>query len=406
MGNKSDIHIHPFAEVLADFRAGKPVIIVDDANRENEGDITIATEAITPELMSFMLQHARGLICVSISVEIAERLNLPLQVLNNNSPFNTPFTVSVDHRSVAQSGVTAASRALTMKKLLDPASRAEDFVSPGHVFPLIANPAGVIGRQGQTEGSYDLARIAGFQPSGVICEILQPDGTMSRGSQLNEFAERFALKTTSVEEIIKYRVREEVLIRAVAEELSVTDFGPCTTYVFQDDVDRKEHLVLAFGKEKLLENPDGALVRIHSECLTGDVFGSRRCDCGEQLHRSLRLIVERGCGLVLYLRQEGRGIGLGNKLRAYALQDQGHDTVEANLQLGFPADLRDFVVAAKILDHFKISKVRLLTNNPEKLSSLEQFGITIEERIPLIASPDQYSKSYIDTKREKLGHLL
>jgi 3,4-dihydroxy 2-butanone 4-phosphate synthase/GTP cyclohydrolase II len=406
MENKGGIHIHPFAEVLADFRAGKPVILVDDAERENEGDIAIATEAITPELVSFMLQHARGLVCVSISVELAEHLNLPLQVLNNNSPFNTPFTVSIDHRSVAQSGVTAASRALTMQKLLDPKSKAQDFTSPGHVFPLIANPAGVIGRQGQTEGSYDLARIAGFKPSGIVCEILQPDGTMARGHQLNEFAERFALKTTSVEEIIKYRIREEVLIRAVAEEDLESDFGLCKAYVFQDDVDGKEHLVLAFGKEKLLADPDGTLVRIHSECLTGDVFGSRRCDCGEQLHESLRQIVAQGSGLVLYLRQEGRGIGLTNKLRAYALQDQGHDTVEANLRLGFPADMRDFAVAAKILDHFKVDNVRLLTNNPEKLSALEQFGIHINARVPLIAVPDEYSKGYLETKRQKLGHWL
>lgn len=406
MESKSGISLHPFAEVLADYRAGKPVILVDDAERENEGDIAVAAEAITAELVSFMLKHARGLICVSVPVQIAERLNLPLQVLNNNSPFNTPFTVSVDHRSVASSGVTAASRAFTMRKLLDPQSKAEDFVSPGHVFPLIANPAGVIGRQGQTEGSYDLARIAGFIPAGVICEILQPDGTMARGEQLNEFARTFALKTTSVEEVIKFRVREEVLIRAVAEEDSVTDCGPCKTFVFQDDVDGKEHLVLAFGKDKLRSDSAGTLVRIHSECLTGDVFGSRRCDCGEQLHSSMRQIVDTGSGLILYLRQEGRGIGLANKLRAYALQDQGHDTVEANLRLGFPADMRDFAVAAKILDFFGIKTVRLLTNNPEKVSSLEQFGIDISERVPVIATPDEYSRQYLETKRQKLGHWL
>jgi 3,4-dihydroxy 2-butanone 4-phosphate synthase/GTP cyclohydrolase II len=406
MESKDRIQLHPFSEVLADFRAGKPVILVDDAERENEGDITLATEAVTPELMSFMLEHARGLICVSISVELAEQLNLPLQVLNNNSPFNTPFTVSIDHRSVSQSGVTGRSRALTMQKLLEPGAQPEDFVSPGHVFPLIANPAGVIGRQGQTEGSYDLARIAGFKPSGIVCEILQPDGTMARGKQLNEFAERFGLKISSVEEIIKFRIREEVLVRMVGESAMTTDFGACRAFVFQDDVDGKEHLALAFGQEKLLDNPDGTLVRIHSECLTGDVFGSRRCDCGEQLKESMQQIVARGSGIVLYLRQEGRGIGLTNKLRAYALQDQGHDTVEANLRLGFPADMRDFAVAAKMLDHFGVRRVQLLTNNPDKLSTLENFGIEIRSRIPLVVRPDEFSKHYLEAKRDKLGHWL
>lgn len=404
--SQTSIHIDLFSDVVADFRAGKPVIMVDDAERENEGDIVLATEAVTADLVNFMLREARGLVCVSVSVELAERLNLPLQVLNNNSPFNTPFTISIDHASVARSGVTAASRALTMQKLLDPAAQPEDFVSPGHVFPLIANPAGVIGRQGQTEGSYDLARIAGFQASGIVCEILNPDGTMARGAELDAFARRFNLKTTSVEEIIKYRVREEILIRAVAEEDAHTDFGPCRTFVFQDDVAGKEHLVLRFGPESRLREPGGALVRIHSECLTGDVFGSRRCDCGAQLHESMRQIVENGSGLILYLRQEGRGIGLTNKLRAYALQDQGHDTVEANLKLGFAPDLRDFAVAAKLLDSFGVHSVRLLTNNPDKVSTLERFGITITERRPVVVPHDEHSASYLEAKRTKLGHWL
>lgn len=406
MAAEDTIRLDSFASVVADFKAGKPIVLVDDASRENEGDITIATEALTPELMNFMLREARGLVCVSISTEIASQLNLPLQVLNNNSPFNTPFAVSVDHRTVQGSGVTAAGRTFTMQKLLDPNMRAEDFVSPGHVFPLIANPAGVIGRQGQTEGSYDLARIAGFQPSGVICEILSPDGSMARGKELNAFAKRFGLKVSSVEEIVKYRIREEVLIRVVANEELMTDFGKCRTYVFQDDAVGKEHLVLAFGPEEKLRDSRGALVRIHSECLTGDVFGSRRCDCGEQLHASMRRIISEGSGLVLYLRQEGRGIGLANKLRAYALQDQGHDTVEANLQLGFPADMRDFAVAGKILDHFGVSSVRLLTNNPDKLNTLTGLGISISERIPLVVEADEYSREYLATKRSKLGHWL
>lgn len=400
------IKLDPFNDVIAAFKAGKAVILVDDANRENEGDITVATEALELEHMNLMLQHARGLICVSISVELAEQLNLPLQVLNNNSPFNTPFAVSVDHKEVAYQGVTAANRCFTMRKLVDPASRAEDFVSPGHVFPLIANPAGVIGRQGQTEGSFDLARIAGFAPSGVVCEILNPDGSMARGAELNTFAIQHGLKIGSVEQIVKYRIREEVLIRSVGEAELSTDFGKCKTYVFQDDVAGKEHLVLVFGDERKLSTENGALIRIHSECLTGDVFGSRRCDCGQQLHEAMRKIQQEGAGMILYLRQEGRGIGLTNKLRAYALQDLGHDTVEANLKLGFPADLRDFMVAAKILDSFGVQTVRLLTNNPEKLSALEQLGIKIRQRIPLLVHPDEYSKAYLETKRTKLGHWL
>ncbi len=400
------IQLHPFSEVIEAFRRGEPVILVDDEKRENEGDIAIATEALTIDHMNLMLAHARGLVCVSISAELAAQLQLPLQTINNNSPFNTPFAISVDHRTVAHQGVTAASRLLTMQKLLDPRSQPEDFVSPGHVFPLIANPAGVIGRQGQTEGSFDLARIAGFKPSGVICEILNADGSMARGSQLNEFAGAHKLKIGSVEQITRYRIREEVLIRAVGEAELQTDFGSCRTFVFQDDAAGKEHLVLVFGDPRQLRSEAGALVRIHSECLTGDVFGSRRCDCGEQLHEAMRQIVEQGGGMILYLRQEGRGIGLTNKLRAYSLQDQGHDTVEANLRLGFPADMRDFAVAAKILDSFEVHSVRLLTNNPEKLSTLEQLGIDIVERVPLIVSPDEHSRAYLDTKRSKLGHLL
>lgn len=397
------IKLSPFSEVVRDFSEGKMVIIVDDDRRENEGDLTIATEAITPEAISFMAQYARGLICVSISSELAERFNLPLQVINNNSPFNTSFTISIDHRDVADRGILATSRAYTMKRLLDPTVAASDFLSPGHVIPLIAHPSGVIGRQGQTEGSFDLSRIAKFKPSGVICEILNDDGTMARGDALSKFAKQHGIKITSIADIIAYRVREEILVRAVAEADLDTDEGRFRTYVFEDDADGREHLALVFGD---INSSSPPFVRIHSECLTGDVFGSRRCDCGGQLTQAMKQIVTAGNGVLLYLRQEGRGIGLGNKLRAYELQDQGHDTVEANVRLGFAPDARDFAVAAKILEHFGIQSVKLLTNNPNKLETLEQFGISVVERVPLLIPPNEFSRDYLSTKREKLGHLL
>lgn len=398
--------IAPFDEVVKRFRAGEMVIIVDDADRENEGDITIATECITSEQVSFMMREARGLICVTIAPELAAKLNLPLQVINNNSPFNTPFAVSVDHRSVGALGVTAEARATTMRKLIEPGASMSDFVSPGHVFPLVANPAGVIGRQGQTEGSYDLARIAGLAPSGIICEILNPDGTMARGAHLQEFAQKHNLLITSIEEIMRYRVNEEILVRPVSKRDLETDYGMFTTHVFQDDVDGKEHLALVRGELARFDPVKGPLVRIHSECLTGDVFGSRRCDCGAQLDHAMRRIVAEEAGVVLYLRQEGRGIGLANKLRAYELQDRGRDTVDANLELGFAADSRDFAVAAKILGGFGLKKIRLLTNNPQKFKQLSTFGIDITERIPVVVPEDEYSKGYLETKRTRMGHWL
>jgi 3,4-dihydroxy 2-butanone 4-phosphate synthase/GTP cyclohydrolase II len=397
--------IDPFPEVLAAFQRGEAIILVDDAGRENEGDIVVAAERITPELVAFMMRDARGLICVSLTAERAAELMLPLQTTHNGLPYGTAFTVSVDLAAVGAAGVSAASRAATIKALVDPAFTAADFVSPGHVFPLIANKEGVIGRQGHTEGSIDLTRLAGLAPAGVICEILNPDGTMARGEQLLEFAQRFKLKVSSVEEIVTYRVRSEVLLRVVAQAQTQTMFGSCTTIVFQDDVARKEHMALVFGDLSAC-GEDGPLVRIHSECLTGDVFGSRRCDCGEQLHESMRMIVEHGAGIIVYLRQEGRGIGLANKLKAYALQDEGHDTVEANIKLGFPADIRDFAVAAKMLDHLAVEKVQILTNNPEKIATLERFGIKISARRPIIAAPDEYSREYLATKRAKMGHWL
>lgn len=400
-----ELQLSPFHEVIADYRAGRMVILVDHVDRENEGDIAIATECITPEAVRFMMHECRGLICVSVQSSVAQRLNLPLQVLTNNSPFQTPFAISIDHHEVAAHGATAKARAHTMRKLLDLNARPDDFVTPGSVFPLIANPSGVIGRQGQTEGSADLARIAGFESSGVICEILNPDGTMARGAQLNEFAAQHGLRITSIAEIIRYRINEEVLVREVGHQQRTLDRGTFSVHVFQDDVAGKEHLALVYGEERL-ERGDVPLVRVHSECLTGDVFGSRRCDCGPQLDQSLQRIVESGCGVLLYLRQEGRGIGLANKLRAYQLQDDGRDTVQANVELGFAPDERDFVVAAKILSNFGVRQIRLLTNNLRKLQTLELFDIEVLERLPVVAPDDELTRDYLATKRAKLGHLL
>lgn len=408
--SESDViqaRLSPFEEVLDDYRAGKMVIIVDASDRENEGDLAVATEMLTTDKLSFMMREARGLICTTITPAISKKLDLPLQVMNNSSPFNTPFAVSIDCKEVLHTGVTASSRTLTMHRLVSEDACADDFISPGSVFPLISNPAGVLGRQGQTEGAFDLARISGLQPSGVICEIMNEDGSMARGGDINEFARKHELKVTSVGEIIKYRLREEVFVRKVAESELETDFGTFSVSVFQDDVLGKEHLALVYGDLRGSINADKAvLVRVHSECLTGDVFGSRRCDCCQQLHQSMNAIVEAGVGVLLYLRQEGRGIGLANKLKAYELQDRGLDTVEANIELGFAADERDFVVAARMLSALKIEKVRLLTNNPDKVKELKENGIQVQERIGVEVPHDPISAEYLNTKREKLGHLF
>lgn len=401
--SQENLNITPIQEVLKAFAAGEMVIIADDLDRENEGDIAVATEKLNTEQLAFMMREARGLICVSLACDTARKLLLTPQTENNNSIFHTPFTVSVDHKSVSGSGVTAMARTKTMLALLEESSKPEDFVSPGHVFPLMANPAGVLGRKGQTEGSYDLARLCGLTPSGVICEILNPDGSMARGDKLNQFAKKHNLALTTIQEIIRYRLSQEVLVREVARSSLQTDFGVFETVVWENEVDGKEHLVLIYGDIAKAKSP---LVRIHSECLTGDVFGSRRCDCGSQLSESMRRIVAEGVGVVLYLRQEGRGIGLGNKLRAYALQDQGRDTVEANLELGFAADARDFAVAAQMLCALGVRNVRLLTNNPEKLSTLEDLGIKIDQRLPLVVGIEECNRGYMETKRSKLGHLV
>ena len=395
-----------FTDILADIRAGKAVIVVDSADRENEGDLILATEKVTPEMVSFLMREARGLICVSIPAEIAERLRLPLQVLNNNSPFQTPFAINVDHKDVGTRGVTAEGRARTMRALIEPGAEPQHFVSPGHVFPLIANSAGVMGRPGHTEGAFDLARLAGLAPSGILCEVLNPDGTMARGAQLQEFAHKHGLRSTSIQAIREYRAFHEIAVRQLSQGDVETDYGSFHAVVFADDAGKKEHVAMVRGNLSKMPVSYAPLVRLHSECLTGDVFGSRRCDCGRQLDGAMKLITEEGAGLILYLRQEGRGIGLENKVRAYALQDRGLDTVEANVHLGFDPDERDFAVGAHMLLAMGIRSIRLITNNPAKAAALSRFGISVVERIPMVVEADPYSEAYLRTKREKLGHLL
>jgi len=400
------IPLDPFDQVLSAFGAGRPVVLVDDADRENEGDVVVATEAVTAETIVFLMEQARGLICVSISRETATRLELPLQVTTNNSPYQTPFAVSIDAADVLPNGVTARGRARTMRKLLDPSAKPEDFIAPGHVFPLIANPAGVFARAGHTEGVFDLARLTGKEPSGILCEILNPDGTMARGSDLVHFARRNDLLITSIQAIKDYRAHHETSVRVLLTKDVDTDHGVWRANVFADDAAGKQHVAMVYGDVQRADRQDAPLVRIHSECLTGDVFGSRRCDCGPQLDGAMRLIAEVQDGIILYLRQEGRGIGLENKVKAYALQDQGLDTVEANLELGFEADERNFAVAAHMLRALGISEVRLITNNPVKAETLGRLGIVVRERVPMITEPDPCSSGYLATKRDKLGHLL
>ncbi|MEF3273026.1 MAG: bifunctional 3,4-dihydroxy-2-butanone-4-phosphate synthase/GTP cyclohydrolase II [Chloroflexus sp.] len=397
----------PFASVeavLADIRAGRFVIIVDDEDRENEGDLAIAAEDITPQAINFMAREGRGLICVAMTGERLDELRLPLMVppTNNTARFGTAFTVSVEARRGVTTGISAFDRATTIRALIDPTTRPEDLAQPGHVFPLRAATGGVLSRPGQTEASLDLARLAGRYPAAVICEIMNDDGTMARLPDLEIFAARHDLKLVSIADIIAYRYRTETIVRAVTEAALPTVHGAFRVIAFEHTITAETHLALVFGQP----NGNLPLVRLHSECLTGDALGSQRCDCGAQLAAAQQRIVAAGYGAIIYLRQEGRGIGLLNKLRTYALQDQGFDTVEANHQLGLPADARDYAVAAQILRCLQMEQVRLLTNNPAKIASLERYGITVHERLPLYITPNPANRRYLATKRDKLGHLL
>jgi 3,4-dihydroxy 2-butanone 4-phosphate synthase/GTP cyclohydrolase II len=390
-------------EAIEDIKAGKFVVIVDDEDRENEGDLSMAAEMVTPEAINFMAKNARGLICMPVIGKRLDELNIPMMVQENTCKYGTAFTVSVEAKYRVSTGISAADRAETVKTIVDPATKPEDLAQPGHTFPLRARDGGVLVRAGQTEAIVDLARLAGLYPAGVVCEIMNDDGTMARMPQLEVIADKLGLKIVSVADLIAYRRRHEKLVHRVAEAMLPTEYGEFTAIAYKSDIDPDEHLALAMGD---LTTEEPVLARVHSECLTGDTFGSLRCDCGEQLQMAMQMIAEKRRGVVVYMRQEGRGIGFHNKIRAYALQDNGLDTVEANEALGFPADRRDYGIGMQILVDLGLKSIRLLTNNPKKWAGLEGYDLKVVETVPIICPPNQYNLHYLETKQRKMGHLL
>jgi len=388
---------------VEDLRQGKMIILVDDEDRENEGDLTMAAEKVTPEAINFMSKYARGLICLSLHPDMVERLKLPLMVQDNQSRFQTAFTVSIEAKTGVTTGISTADRAHTILTAVADDVKPDDLVQPGHVFPLRSRRGGVLFRTGQTEGSVDLARLANLKPAGVICEIMNEDGTMARRPDLDQFAKKHGLRIVTVADIIAYRMRNEPFVHKEAETVLPTSSGEFKAIAFINELDNSEHLALVKGE---IEPNKDILVRVHSECLTGDVFGSYRCDCGDQLQKSLKIIDQEGLGVVVYLRQEGRGIGFANKLKAYALQDKGFDTVEANEELGFKPDLRDYGVGAQILVALGVRRMRIMTNNPKKMVGLEGYGLTVTGRVPIEIPPRPENERYLLTKCEKLGHIM
>lgn len=395
---------HTIDEAIEDISKGKMVILIDDEDRENEGDLCMPAEKVTPAAINFMAKHGRGLICLSLTSERINELKLPMMTDDNTSSFGTAFTVSIEAKKGVTTGISAADRAVTILTAINSATRPEDLAKPGHIFPLRARRGGVLQRAGQTEGSVDLSRLSGLYPAGVICEIMSDDGTMARVPELLEFSKKHNIKVVTIKDLIRYRMRTELFVHRISTTKLPTEYGgDFTAIAYANDVDENIHIALVKGE---IKHEDNVLVRVHSECLTGDAFGSKRCDCGEQLHKAMRIINENGQGVVLYMRQEGRGIGLVNKLKAYELQDKGFDTVEANIKLGFKPDLRDYGIGAQILVDLGVRKMRLMTNNPKKIVGLEGYGLKMVDRVPMETKPTEKNVLYLKTKKKKLGHML